>query len=71
MRSLINLIKNKKEKSPFSTSKLSHVHGNAVSFNSNYEAGSLLTTQNIDIDKSVITVEDDKGNIHILGENYK
>lgn len=61
----------KQEESPFSVSKLALSQNSGYLFDSKYNGGTSLTEENISQGKSVVTVKDDRGVVHVLGENFR
>lgn len=69
-KTLQNISKQKEDKI-FNTSTLAVSGKDGNLFTKDYSGGVTLTEENIPEGKSVVTVKDNKGVTHVLGENYR
>jgi hypothetical protein len=70
LRTLQDLSK-KDEKKIFETANLALVDKDGRCYTKRYDGGPSLNEENIPEGKSVVTVRDDKGVVHVLGENCR
>ncbi len=64
-------ISNQKEDKIFNTSILAVSGKDGHLFTKDYSGGITLTEENISEGKSVVTVKDNKGITHVIGENFR
>lgn len=68
---ILQNISNQKEDKIFEVSTLAHAESSGHLFTKDYSGGITITEENISEGKSVVTVKDNKGVTHVIGENFR